>query len=88
MADVEKIYTIPLRDVKALPRTKRAPRSIAVIKTYIARHMKTKQDKIWIDTHVNEAMWARGRERPPSKIRVKAVKFEDQDLIEVSLPEE
>ncbi len=86
--DIERIYTIPLRDVKGLPRTKRAPRSIAVIKKFIARHMKTTEEDVWIDTPVNEAIWSRGRERPPSKIRVKAVKFEDQNIVEVSLPEE
>lgn len=86
--DMERIYTIPLRDVKELPRTKRAPRAIAVIKKFIARHMKTTEEDVWIDTPVNEVIWSRGRERPPSKIRVKAVKFEDQNIVEVSLPEE
>jgi len=86
--DIERIYTIPLRDLKNLPRTKRAPRAIAVIKKFIARHMKTAEVDVWIDTPVNEVIWSRGRERPPSKIRVKAVKFEDQNIVEVSIPEE
>jgi large subunit ribosomal protein L31e len=88
MVDMERIYTIPLRDVKQLPRTKRAPRAIAVVKKFVARHMKTTEEDVWIDTHVNELLWARGIEKPPSKIRVKAVKFEDQEIVEVSLPEE
>ena len=88
MADLERIYTIPLRDVKELPRTKRAPRAIAVVKKFIARHMKTTIDDVWIDTGVNEKIWYRGIEKPPNKIRVKAVKFEDQNIVEVSLPEE
>ena len=86
--DLERIYTIPLRDVKELPRTKRAPRAIAVIKKFIARHMKTTEEDVWIDTSINEKIWSRGIEKPPSKIRVKAVKFEDQNIVEVSLPEE
>ena len=88
MVDMERIYTIPLRDVKQLPRTKRAPRAIAVVKKFVARHMKTTEADVWIDTNVNELIWARGIEKPPSKIRVKAVKFEDQEIVEVSLPEE
>jgi len=88
MPDIERIYTIPLRDVKELPRTKRAPRAIAVVKKFISRHMKTEESDVWIDTAVNEAIWTRGREKPPNKIRVKAVKFEDQNIVEVSLPEE
>ncbi len=86
--DLERIYTIPLRDVKDLPRTKRAPRAMAVIKKFIARHMKTTEEDVWIDTSINEKVWSRGREKPPSKIRVKAVKFEDQNIVEVSMPEE
>lgn len=88
MADLERIYTIPLRDVYDLPRTKRAPRSIAVIKKFIARHMKAEPEDVWIDTAVNEMVWSRGMEKPPRKIRVKAVKFEDQSIVEVSVPEE
>ncbi len=49
--------------------------------------MKTSEDNIWIDPPVNKAIWNRGREKIPSKIRVRAIKFED-DLVEVSLPEE
>jgi len=67
MADVEKIYTIPLRDVKALPRTKRAPR---VHRGHQDLHCTAHEDETgqdWIDTHVNEAIWARGRERPPEQ---------------------
>jgi large subunit ribosomal protein L31e len=88
MADIERIYIIPLRDVKELPRTKRAPRAIAVVKKFIARHMKTTEEDVWIDTTVNEKIWERGREKPPNKIRVKVVKFEDQNIVEVSIPEE
>jgi large subunit ribosomal protein L31e len=86
--DLERVFIIPLRDLQYIQRPKRAPRSIAFIKKYVARHMKAKEEDIWIDTNINKALWARGIENPPNKIRVKAVKFEDEDLVEVSLPEE
>jgi ribosomal protein L31E len=35
---------------------------------------------------VNEALWARGMQHPPQKLKVKLVKFEDK-VVEVSLPE-
>lgn len=56
------------------------------IKEYVMRHMKAGPEDIWIDARVNEAVWARGIEKPPNKIRVRVIKFED-GLVEVSLPE-
>jgi large subunit ribosomal protein L31e len=87
MAEVEKVYTIPLRVVKRLPRTHRAERAIVEVRKYIARHMKAKSEDVWLDNPLNEAIWARGMQKPPSRIRVKAVKFDD-GVVEVSLPEE
>ena len=95
--ELERVFTIPLTVTKQVPRTKRAPRAIKEIRDYVKRHMaekpsrggedeETKRD-IWVDYRLNELLWANGIENPPSKIRVKAIRFED-GLIEVSLPEE
>ena len=48
--------------------------------------MKVEEDKIWIDDSLNSALWARGKFKIPSKIRVKAVKFDD-GVVEAYLPE-
>jgi large subunit ribosomal protein L31e len=85
--ELERIFTIPLREVKKVPKTKRTNHTIIFLKKYIARHMKGEISNVWIDEPVNRKLWSRGRTNPPQKIRVKAVKFED-DLIEVTLPEE
>jgi large subunit ribosomal protein L31e len=95
--ELERIFTIPLHVTKQVPRTKRAPRAIKEIKEYIRRHMTEKsapedekaalKKDVWIDYRLNEILWTRGIENPPSKVRVKAIRFED-GLIEVSLPEE
>lgn len=87
MAELERIYTIPLRAAyyKA-PRPKRANRAITEIKTFLARHMKSEAGKVWLDNPVNEAVWARGIQKPPRRIRVKAIRFDD-GVVEVSLPE-
>ncbi len=69
------------------PRTKRATRAIKEIRANVVRHMKTDKDNVWIDHRLNEAIWARGIQNPPLRIKVKAVKFED-GLVEVSLPED
>ncbi len=102
----ERIFTIPLRETRDVPRTKRAPVAIRLIADYVTRHMKpTDEDgnpildsrkalrasgddkRIYIEEEINEMIWARGREKPPRSIRVKALKFED-GTVEVRRPEE
>ena len=83
----ERIYTIPLRKTKNVPRPKRAPHALKAIRKHIAKHMKSELSAVWIDPPVNEAIWSKGIESPPSKIRLKAKKVE-KDLIEVTLPED
>lgn len=76
---------VPLRAVHRVPRTQRASRAVKAIREYVARHMKT-TERIFIDDPVNRLLWSRGIERPPNRIRVKVIKFED-GRVEVSLPE-
>jgi len=87
MADIlkEQIYVIPLRDVKMAPRWKRSPKAIKVIRAYLAQHMKSEDIKI--DASINEKIWERGSQKPPRKIRVRAMKFEDGQ-VQVELAEE
>jgi large subunit ribosomal protein L31e len=72
---MERIYVIPLRKVKDVPRTIRAPKAIRVVKEYLQKHMKAEEIKI--DASVNEKIWERGIQKVPPKIKVKAVKEED-----------
>jgi large subunit ribosomal protein L31e len=81
---MERIYTIPLRDVKRVPRTKRSPKAMRYIREFIEKHMKT--DDVIIDQSVNEKIWERGIEKIPSKIKVKAVK--EDETVEVTLVKE
>ncbi|HVO78006.1 MAG TPA: 50S ribosomal protein L31e [Methanomassiliicoccales archaeon] len=83
----EQIITIPLLTAKASPRTKKSKKAMLEVREHVAKHMKAELKDVWIDQSVNELVWARGIKKPPSSIRVKAVKFED-GLVEVSLPEE
>ncbi|MCX6650792.1 MAG: 50S ribosomal protein L31e [Methanomassiliicoccales archaeon] len=83
----ESVYIIPLIKTKTVPTTERSRRAIKEIRAYVARHMKAEEKDVWIDPKVNESIWARGKTAPPSKVRVKAVRFED-GLVEVSLPAE
>ena len=79
----ERIYTIPLRAVKKAPRWKRSNRAITLIREFLERH--TKSDYIVLDHTINEKVWARGSQKPPSKIRVKVT--EEEDVIKAELVE-
>ena len=78
----ERIYSIPLSRAWIAPRRKRAPRAVRLMRKFIERHMKvgagTKEEgeagRLVINNEVNEKIWSRGIEKPPRRIRVRAVK--------------
>ncbi len=90
----EKIYTIPLGRAWISPRKKRAPRATRILKNFIHRHMKIKTEaeegeeteRLVVSNQVNEKIWSRGIEKPPRRIRVRAVK-DKEGVITVYLAE-
>jgi len=72
---MERVYVIPLKEVKNVPRTIRSPRAVRYVKEFIKRHMKT--DDVKIDAPLNEKIWERGIQKIPPKIKVKARKDEN-----------
>jgi large subunit ribosomal protein L31e len=83
-SELERVYTIPLRKTKDLVRSRRADLAVRDVKRFLSRHMKS--ESIWIDASVNETLWARGKFTIPSRIRVRATRFDD-GVVEVTLPE-
>ncbi len=83
MAENERVYNIPLRDVKNISRSRRANYAVKIIRSFVSRHMKVPEENVWIDNRVNEEIWKRGIEKPPSKITVKVIKFEEEESAEV-----
>ncbi len=81
----EQLYVIPLRDAKRAPCWKRSNKAIKDIRTFLKKHMKT--DDVRLDKSINEKVWERGSEKPPQKIRVRAMKFEDGQ-VQAELAEE
>ena len=81
----ERIYTIPFYPkLKLSTRNKRAPRAIRIMKEFIYRHMKA--EDIIIDNELNEFIWARGIQKPPRKVRVRALK-DEEGVVELYLVE-
>ena len=64
MAETEHVYTIPLRVVKSVPRWRRTNRAMTEVRDYLSKHMKTPAENVKIDKSLNEALWARGDEKP------------------------
>ena len=74
----ERVVTVPLRDAKAEPKHKRANRAMSIVRAHLAKHFKVDEDDVRLDPSINEAVWARGRKKPPSKLRVRAARFEEE----------
>lgn len=81
----ERIYTIPLSRAWISPRKKRTPRAVRIVRSFVQKHMKietrakTEEEeeeagRLVISDEVNKKLWSRGIEKPPRKIRVRAVK--------------
>lgn len=82
---LERIYTVPLGRAWVAPRYRRAEKAVTVLRSFVERHMKPAS--VIIDTKVNEAIWSRGIEKPPRKIRVRMAK-DDEGVVTVTLAEE
>ena len=83
--EIEKIYVIPLKK-KGFKSSMAAPIAVKRVKQFLTKHMKVEVENIWMDDSLNNALWTHGKYRMPSKIRVKAVKFDD-GVVEAYLPE-
>jgi large subunit ribosomal protein L31e len=78
----ERIYVIPLRAAKRVPKRKRSARAARVVREFLRQHMKSEQIKL--DEALNRKLWERGAEKIPSRVRVRAVK-QDDGSVEASL---
>jgi len=71
----ERVYIVPLSRAWISPRKERVPKAVRILKIFIKRHMKP--ESIVLSEEVNERLWGRGIEKPPRRIRVRAVKDRD-----------
>lgn len=75
MANLERIYTIPLGDAYLRVRNKRAKRAVAFVRAFALRHMKASEVKISEGT--NSLVFRDGMQKPPRKLKVRIVKGEE-----------
>jgi large subunit ribosomal protein L31e len=73
----ERIVTVPLRDAKAAAKHERADRAMSIVREHLARQFKVDEDQVTLSPSINEAVWSRGRNNPPSELRVRAARFDE-----------
>jgi large subunit ribosomal protein L31e len=74
----ERVMTIPLRDVRAASKTDAANKAMSIIRDHLSQHFSVAEDAVRLDPSINEAVWENGRSAPPSKLRVRAARFDEE----------
>lgn len=83
----ERVITVPLRDAKAQAGHERADKAMKIVREHLAKHFSVEEDAVRLDSSINEAVWERGRSKPPRKLRVRAARFteEGEAIVEAEL---
>ncbi len=88
----ERTYTVPLSKAWIMPPSKRAPRAMRILKSFIIKHMKLEKHteaeegeeeepkRLVVSNEVNERIWSRSIEKPPRKLRVRAAKDKEGNV--------
>jgi len=78
---IEREYIVPLRrEWLKVAEFKRANKAVKALKQFLVQHMKVYDRdlrKIRVDILLNNEIRFRGMRKPPSSIKVKAIKYED-----------
>ena len=86
---LEREYIIPLRAKwKHVARYKKTNRAVKAVKEFLVRHMAIRDrdlNKVRIDKLLNEYLWQRIIQNPPSKIKVKAIR--ENGIVRVEMAE-
>lgn len=83
MANLERIYTIPLGGMYEIVRQKRGKRAVKFVKEFALRHMKAEAVKM--SEGVNSLILRDGIQKPPRRIKVRIVKDEKSLVAKVWL---
>ncbi len=81
---LEREYIINLRrEISKAPRYRKAKKAISAIRKFLVRHMRV-QDRdvklVKIERWLNEEIWRRGIRNPPTKVKIKAMKYLDGNV--------
>ena len=81
----ERIYTVNLKSefLKAA-RWQKSQRAVYTVRAFLKKHTKVDEDKIKIGATINEKIWDRGNQHPPTKIRIKTIQT-DEGLVKAEM---
>jgi len=74
----ERVVTVPLRDVRAVPVHERSGKAMSIIREHLAKHFKVEEADVRLSPAINEQVWKRGRRSPPKNVRVRAARFDEE----------
>ncbi|MFB6088694.1 MAG: 50S ribosomal protein L31e [Candidatus Aenigmatarchaeota archaeon] len=63
-----KNYKVPLKKIHKYPRRVRTKKAVKKLKNFLRRH--TKSNNVKIGKELNELLWSRGNQKPPSSVEV------------------
>ncbi len=75
----ERAYTVNLREAWKAPRKRRTPRAIRVLREFVKRNMKV--ESVIISNEINEEVWERSTKKPPHRLKIRAVKDKEGNVI-------
>ena len=85
----ERVVTVPLRGARKGSSTGSADKAMSIVREHLAQHFSVEEDAVRLDPSINEAVWAGGRSKPPSKLRIRAARFDEEgeSVVEAETPE-
>ena len=74
----ERVITVPLRGARKGSQTNGADKALSIVRGHLAQHFSVEEDAVRLDPSINEEIWSGGRSNPPSNVRVRAARFEEE----------
>ena len=50
---------------------------MSIVREHLAKNFAVDEEDVRLDPSINEKIWERGRAKPPSKLRVRAARFDE-----------
>ena len=79
----ERVVTVPLRDANRGSSTNATDKALSLVREHLAQHFSVDEDVVRMDPSINEEIWSHGRTSPPSSVRIRAARFEEEGDVAV-----
>jgi len=79
----ERVVTVPLRNADRGSNTNAADKALSLVREHLAQHFSVEEAVVRLDPSINEEIWSNGRSSPPSSVRIRAARFEEEGEVAV-----